>query len=62
MSYAVLIGAALDAVSAKLERDAVIAKVREMQAQGATPEQIADALRTMAVASETDAQAAINKA
>ena len=62
MSYAVLIGAALDLVSAKIERDAVIAKVREMEAQGASPTQIADALRAMAVTSESDAQTAINKA
>ena len=62
MSYAILLGAALDAVSAGLERSAVVARVHELEAKGATPKEIAEAIRNMAVASETDAQAAIDKA
>jgi SepF-like predicted cell division protein (DUF552 family) len=39
----------------------IIAKIKEMGAQGASFEQILEAVRNMAAASEADAQAAINK-
>jgi virulence-associated protein VapD len=40
----------------------IIEKLKEMVTQGATFEQVVEAVRNMAVANESDAQAAIDKA
>jgi hypothetical protein len=42
-----LLDLGLTALSVGVEREAILAKVTELQAQGATPEQIADALVKM---------------
>lgn len=55
-----LLDLALAAVQAGFERQAVVEKVRELEAAGASPDQITDALQAMAKQSEADAQAAID--
>lgn len=59
---ALVLSTAFDALAAGLHRGEILDKVHALQAQGATPEQVAEAIRNMRTASETDAQAAINKA
>lgn len=59
---ALVLSAAFDALAAGLHRGEVLDKVRALQAQGATPEQVAEAIRNMRTASEVDAQKSIDKA
>ena len=57
-----LLDAAFSALSMKLERDVILAKVRELELQGATPEQITQALRGMRDEAISKAQEEINRA
>ena len=57
-----LLDAAFSALSMKLERDIILAKVRELELQGATPEQITQALRGMRDEAILKAQDEINRA
>jgi hypothetical protein len=57
-----LIDAALTAASVGLEREAVLARVTEMQAKGATPEEIAAGLVRMRDEAIAAAQARISAA
>ena len=54
-----LIDAALTAASVGLEREAILGKVTEMQAKGATPEEIAAGIVKMRDEAITAAQARI---
>ena len=55
-----LADALLGALAAKLERDVLLAKVRELEASGASPEAITDELRKMRDAAIAAAQTEIN--
>ena len=57
-----IIDLAFTAWLAGMEREPIVAKVREMEAAGATMKEITDALEAMRVQSESDAQAKIDKA
>ena len=57
-----LIDAALTAASVGLEREAILGKVTELQAKGATPDEIADALVGMRNDSINAAQAKLDLA
>lgn len=59
---AMLINAAFEAVAVGLTRESVIAKAQELEAKGATPEQIAVALRDMRDQAIAEAQEKINRA
>ena len=52
----------LGALAAKIERDILLAKVQELEAKGATPEQLTDELRKMRDEAIAKAQAEINAA
>jgi len=54
-----LLDLGLTALSVGVEREAILAKVTELQAQGATPEQIADALVAMRDAAIAQAEKSI---
>lgn len=56
-----LADALLGAVAAKLERDVLLAKVRDMELKGSTPEQITVALRQMRDDAIRAAQDEINR-
>jgi hypothetical protein len=57
-----VVDAAFSLLSAKFERDAILARVKEREAQGATPEQIVADLRTMRDEAIAKAQDTINRA
>jgi anthranilate phosphoribosyltransferase len=57
-----LLDLAFDAVSVGLEKDVVIAQVKAMEEKGATPAEIAAALKKMRDDAIATAQAAIDKA
>ena len=59
---ALILNAAIDAYSAKLHRDEIVAKAQKLADAGATPEQIADAILNMRKAALADAQKAIDEA
>jgi hypothetical protein len=56
-----LLDFAFTAWLAGIERDAIRNKVQEMEASGASMDEITDALQAMRVQSEVDAQAKIDK-
>ena len=56
-----VLDAAFSALSAKFERDAILAKVKEQELKGATPEQIVASLKAMRDEAIAAAQAAIDK-
>lgn len=51
-----LADALLGALAAKLERDVILAKIQDLEAKGATPEQLTDELRKMRDEAITKAQ------
>lgn len=55
-----LLDVALSALSAKLERDVILAKIRERQAQGASLEQISAEIKAMRDEAIAKAQADLN--
>jgi fatty acid-binding protein DegV len=57
-----LVDLALNAVAIGLERDLIVSKVKEMEANGSTPQQVADALKDMRDQAILRAQDAINQA
>jgi hypothetical protein len=57
-----VVDAALSLLAAKFERDAIIARVREKEAAGATPEEITADLKAMRDEAIAKAQDAINRA
>lgn len=57
-----LVDLALNAVAIGLERDAIVSRVKEMESQGASPDQIANALKDMRDQAILKAQDAINRA
>jgi hypothetical protein len=57
-----LVDLALNAVAIGLERDLIVSKVKEMEANGSTPQQVADALKDMRDQAILKAQDAINQA
>ena len=56
-----VLDAAFSALSAKFERDAILAKVKEAEANGATPEQIVASLKAMRDEAIAAAQDVIDK-
>ncbi|MDH4172139.1 MAG: hypothetical protein OEW90_04995 [Betaproteobacteria bacterium] len=52
----------ITAALAGIEREALVHDVRTMESEGATPDQITDALEAKRIASETEAQDKIDKA
>ena len=56
-----VVDAALSLLAAKFERDAIIARVREKEAAGATPEEITADLKAMRDEAIAKAQDAINR-
>ena len=54
-----LLDLAFDALAVGLERDAIVSQVKEMEAKGATPKEVAEALKGMRDKAIADAQAAI---
>lgn len=61
VGVAKLLDFAFTAWLAGIERDAIRNRVQEMEAAGASMDQITDALEAMRVKSEVDAQAKIDK-
>lgn len=57
-----LVDLALNIFSLTLERDAIVSKVKEMEDSGASPQQVADALKDMRDQAILKAQDAINQA
>lgn len=57
-----LVDFAFTAALAGLERGPIVAKVREMEARGATPDEITDELQKGRQESEVQAQAQVDKA
>lgn len=57
-----LADALLGALSAKIERDVILAKIREKEAAGATPEEIVTELHKMRDEAIQKAQETINRA
>ena len=56
-----LADALLTALSAKLERDVVLARVKDLESAGATPADIARAIRKMVDEAEKQSQDEINR-
>ena len=56
-----LADALLSALAVKLERDVVLARVKELESAGATPADIARAIRKMVDEAEKESQDAINR-
>lgn len=61
-AIAKILDVGLAALQAGIEREPIVAKVREMEEQGATPDAITDALQAMRQESEAAAQKAIDQA
>lgn len=57
-----LLDAAFGALAAKVERDALLAKVKELEVSGASPEKITEELRKMRDTAIAAAQDEINRA
>ena len=57
-----LVDLALNLVAIGLERDAILSKVKEMEASGASPSQVAEALKDMRDQAILKAQDAISRA
>lgn len=55
-----LVDLAFNALAVGLERDLILTKVKEMESSGATPEQVAEALRGMRDQAIQKAQEAID--
>lgn len=62
IGVAKLLDAAIAAWLVGVAREPLVAKVREMEAAGASMDEMTDALQAMAAQSEADAQAEIDKA
>jgi anthranilate phosphoribosyltransferase len=56
-----LLDIALTAAAVGLEREAILAKVTELQAKGATPEELVEAIRQMRDEAIAKAQGEINR-